>query len=105
MASIVLSMRGSLGSLAKSMAGPIAAFGSLAGAVGLLRSSVKDVDTLAIYDGFTHLPISWVEALGFCGKGEFAGWAKGGTADRIARTELILSREEEVEQWSNAVSN
>jgi acetyl-CoA acetyltransferase len=38
----------------------------------------EDVDTLAIYDGFTHLPISWIEALGFCGVGEFGGWVKGG---------------------------
>ena len=38
----------------------------------------EDVDTLAIYDGFTHLPISWTEALGFCGKGDFLDWAKGG---------------------------
>jgi acetyl-CoA acetyltransferase len=40
--------------------------------------NVADVDTLAIYDGFTHLPISWIEALGFCGKGEFGGWARAG---------------------------
>jgi acetyl-CoA acetyltransferase len=44
------------------------------------RSQFKpsDIDTLAIYDGFTHLPISWIEALGFCGKGEFGEWAAGG---------------------------
>ena len=44
------------------------------------RSQFKpaDVDTLAIYDGFTHLPISWIEALGFCGRGEFGGWVNGG---------------------------
>jgi len=44
------------------------------------RSEFKpsDVDTLAIYDGFTHIALSWIEALGFCGRGEFAGWAKGG---------------------------
>ena len=37
-----------------------------------------DVDTLALYDGFTHLPISWIEALGICGIGEFGDWVKGG---------------------------
>lgn len=42
------------------------------------RFRPEDVDTLAIYDGFTHLPISWTEALGFCGRGEFAAWAEGG---------------------------
>lgn len=37
-----------------------------------------DVDFLALYDGFTHLPISWVEAFGFCGIGEFRDWVDGG---------------------------
>jgi acetyl-CoA acetyltransferase len=32
-----------------------------------------------LYDGFTHLPISWIEALGLCGRGEFFDWADGGS--------------------------
>ena len=36
------------------------------------RASVtaNDVDVVALYDGFTHITISWIEALGFCGIGE-----------------------------------
>jgi acetyl-CoA acetyltransferase len=44
------------------------------------RTSLRpeDIDLLALYDGFTHLPISWIEAFGLCGKGEFFDWADGG---------------------------
>jgi acetyl-CoA acetyltransferase len=44
------------------------------------RSSVtvEDIDVAQLYDGFTHLTISWIEALGFCGIGEFADWVDGG---------------------------
>ena len=31
----------------------------------------SDVDVAELYDGFTHITISWVEALGLCGIGEF----------------------------------
>ena len=36
------------------------------------RASVtaSDVDLVELYDGFTHITISWIEALGFCGIGE-----------------------------------
>ena len=40
--------------------------------------SPADVDTAALYDGFTQLPISWIEALGICGIGEFGSWVRGG---------------------------
>lgn len=44
------------------------------------KSSVgpADVDVAEIYDGFTHITISWIEALGFCGEGEFGGWVDKG---------------------------
>jgi acetyl-CoA acetyltransferase len=44
------------------------------------RSSVtaQDVDVAELYDGFTHITISWIEALGLCGIGEFGDWADGG---------------------------
>ncbi|MBB6406274.1 thiolase family protein [Arthrobacter sp. AZCC_0090] len=44
------------------------------------RSSVTpaDVDVAQLYDGFTHIAISWVEALGLCGIGEFGDWVDGG---------------------------
>jgi acetyl-CoA acetyltransferase len=40
-----------------------------------------DVDVAELYDGFTHIAISWVEALGFCDIGEFGDWV--GNGDRI----------------------
>jgi acetyl-CoA acetyltransferase len=36
------------------------------------------VDVIQLYDGFTHVAISWIEALGFCGIGEFSDWVDGG---------------------------
>ncbi|AXI76304.1 thiolase family protein [Peterkaempfera bronchialis] len=40
--------------------------------------SVGDVDVAELYDGFTHITLSWVEALGFCGIGEFGDWVDSG---------------------------
>lgn len=44
------------------------------------KSSIRpsDLKTLGLYDGFTHITISWVEALGLCGLGEFGDWVDGG---------------------------
>ena len=44
------------------------------------RASVtpQDVDVAELYDGFTHITISWLEALGFCGIGEAGGFIDGG---------------------------
>ena len=44
--------------------------------------TVKDVDTAQFYDGFAFLPITWLEGLGFCEKGEGGKFIEGGT--RIA---------------------
>jgi acetyl-CoA acetyltransferase len=41
-----------------------------------------DVDVALLYDGFTFNCVTWLEALGFCGVGEAAGFLDGGT--RIA---------------------
>jgi acetyl-CoA acetyltransferase len=38
----------------------------------------KDVDVAALYDGFTHITLSWLEALGFCGIGEAGGFIDKG---------------------------
>ena len=37
------------------------------------RSSFRpeDIDVAQIYDGFTNVTLHWIEALGFCGIGEF----------------------------------
>jgi acetyl-CoA acetyltransferase len=43
----------------------------------------KDVDTVQFYDGFAFLPITWLEGLGFCEKGEGGRFIEGGV--RIAR--------------------
>ena len=46
------------------------------------RSSLtpQDVDVAELYDGFTHITISWLEALGFCGLGEAGSFIDGGKA-------------------------
>ena len=38
----------------------------------------EDIDVAQLYDGFTHITISWIEALGFCGIGEYSSWVDGG---------------------------
>jgi len=45
------------------------------------RASVgpADVDVAELYDGFTHITISWIEALGLCGIGEFHDWVGDGS--------------------------
>ena len=45
------------------------------------RSSVTvaDVDVAQVYDGFTPVTISWIEALGVCGRGEFGDWVSDGS--------------------------
>lgn len=44
--------------------------------------TVKDVDTIQFYDGFAFLPLTWLEGLGFVGKGEAHHFIEGG--QRIA---------------------
>lgn len=44
--------------------------------------TVKDVDTVQLYDGFAFQPITWLEGLGFCDLGEGGKFIEGGT--RIA---------------------
>ncbi len=41
-----------------------------------------DVDVAELYDGFSFLTLAWIEALGFCAKGEGGPFLEGGT--RIA---------------------
>ena len=41
-----------------------------------------DVDVAELYDGFSFLTMAWLEALGFCGKGESGPFVEGGA--RIA---------------------
>jgi len=57
-------------------------FGGTRGCAQRLWSAASvtpaDVDVAELYDGFTHITISWIEALGFCGIGEFGDWADGG---------------------------
>jgi acetyl-CoA acetyltransferase len=44
------------------------------------KSTIRpsDLDLLGLYDGFTHITLSWVEALGLCDFGGFADWVAGG---------------------------
>ncbi|MDO8361298.1 MAG: thiolase family protein [Actinomycetota bacterium] len=37
-----------------------------------------DVDVAQLYDGFTYIAMAWMEALGFCGKGESGPFIEGG---------------------------
>jgi acetyl-CoA acetyltransferase len=46
-----------------------------------------DVDTAQLYDGFSVLTMVWLEALGFCGRGESGPFVEGGSA--IARDGLL----------------
>ena len=41
-----------------------------------------DVDVAELYDGFSFITLAWLEALGFCGKGEGGAFIEGGS--RIA---------------------
>jgi acetyl-CoA acetyltransferase len=38
----------------------------------------SDVDVAELYDGFSWLAMAWIEALGFCGKGEGGPFVEGG---------------------------
>jgi acetyl-CoA acetyltransferase len=53
-----------------------------AGAASMMwgRTDLKpsDVDTAQLYDGFSFLTLTWLEALGFCGKGEAQEFVSGG---------------------------
>jgi len=40
----------------------------------------SDVDVAQLYDGFSILAMVWLEALGFCGRGESGPFVAGGTA-------------------------
>lgn len=39
-----------------------------------------DVDVAQLYDGFSYLTMAWLEALGFCGRGESGPFVEGGSA-------------------------
>jgi acetyl-CoA acetyltransferase len=41
----------------------------------------SDVDVAQLYDGFSFIAMAWMEALGFCGRGESGPFIEGG--DRI----------------------
>src|SRR5262250_3071324 len=41
----------------------------------------SDVDTAQLYDGFSFLTLAWIEALGFCGRGESGPFIENGRID------------------------
>ena len=51
------------------------------------RTDLKptDVDTAQLYDGFSVLTIVWLEAMGFCGRGESGPFIEGGRQHRPRR--------------------
>jgi acetyl-CoA acetyltransferase len=56
-----------------------------AGAQLWTRTDLKpaDVQLAEMYDGFSFITMTWLEAMGFCGKGESGAFVEGG--ERIAR--------------------
>jgi acetyl-CoA acetyltransferase len=46
-----------------------------------------DVDVAQLYDGFSILTMVWLEALGFCGRGESGAFVEGGAA--IGRGDVL----------------
>ena len=40
--------------------------------------TVDDVDTAQLYDGFSWLTLAWIEAMGFCDRGESGAFVEGG---------------------------
>ena len=46
-----------------------------------------DVDLAEMYDGFSFITMAWLEAMGFCGKGEGGPFVEGG--QRIARDGVL----------------
>ena len=56
------------------------------------RTELKpaDVDTAQLYDGFSILTVVWLEALGFCGRGESGPFIEGGA--NIARDGLVAAQ-------------
>lgn len=56
-----------------------------AGAMLWSRTDLRpgDVQVAELYDGFSFLALAWLEALGFCGRGESGAFVAGG--QRIAR--------------------
>ncbi len=51
-----------------------------AGAMLWTRTDLRpsDVDVAELYDGFSFITMAWLEALGFCGKGESGPFVEGG---------------------------
>ena len=47
----------------------------------------EDVDLAQLYDGFSFIALSWLEALGLCGRGESGPFIEGGS--RIARDGVL----------------
>ena len=53
------------------------------------RTDLKpsDVQLAEMYDGFSFITMAWLEAMGFCGKGESGPFVEGG--ERIARDGVL----------------
>ena len=51
----------------------------------------SDVDIAQLYDGFSMLAMVWLEALGFCGRGESGPFRRGRLTDLALDGELPLN--------------
>jgi acetyl-CoA acetyltransferase len=45
--------------------------------------TIADVDVAQLYDGFSFVTLSWLEALGFCNLGESGPYVEGGNRIRL----------------------
>ena len=64
-----------------------------AGAQLWSRTDLKpaDVQLAEMYDGFSFITMAWLEAMGFCGKGESGPFVEGGAATSPATAVLPLN--------------
>jgi acetyl-CoA acetyltransferase len=59
--------------------------------VGAHRPHPADVDVVCAYDGFSIITLMWLEALGFCGRGEGGPFVEGGDPHPLGGDGFVLN--------------
>ncbi len=62
----------------------------------------SDVDVAQLYDGFSILTMVWLEALGFCGRGESGPFVEGGSQHRTVRGAASQHGRRPAVRWASA---